>query len=80
MLSLILCSQNSHTYTRRRLPMRSEPSRFSETEKVYKRPPSLGKRFYISKGVKLAHTNYQQSEYCATFLGRVTMVLCLVEL
>jgi hypothetical protein len=39
--------QNSwqyHTYKRRRLPIKSEPSRFSETEKVYKRALRLGKR------------------------------------
>jgi hypothetical protein len=65
--------QNSwqyHTYTRRRLLMKSEPSRFSETEKVYMRAPSLGNRFYISKGYKLSHTNFQQKQLAKGALVR----------
>jgi hypothetical protein len=42
--------------------MRSEPSRFLEAEKVYKRAPTLGKRFHISKGDKLPHTDSQQRQ------------------
>jgi hypothetical protein len=60
----VMCQNSWHyyTYTRRRLAMRSEPSRFLETGKVYKRAPSLGKRFHVSEGDKLPHTNSQHLE------------------